>query len=105
MKKLFSVLLSVIFVLILLPTSNVSTALAHEDDVIINIKDFGAVGDGKTNDRGAIMAAFNYAITNYACVLLHAGIIRMSLIHSALAAPHPIIVIADSQSHAETILI
>lgn len=66
LKKLFSVLLSVIFVLTLLPMNSVSTALAQEKEIIVNVKDFGAVGDGKTNDQSAMVSAFKYAINNYA---------------------------------------
>lgn len=32
-----------------------------ETETIVNVKDFGAVGDGKTDDRGALLQAFAYA--------------------------------------------
>ena len=39
---------------------------SEQDMVIVNVKDFGAKGDGKTNDYAAMMSAFDYAITHYA---------------------------------------
>ena len=39
---------------------------AQDNTIIVNVKDFGAVGDGVTNDRAAIMSAFDYAVSNYA---------------------------------------
>ncbi len=33
---------------------------------IVNVKDYGAVGDGATDDKAAIMAAFDYAVREYA---------------------------------------
>ena len=40
--------------------------LAEQGEVVVNVKDFGAKGDGVTSDRAAILAAFDYAIDNYA---------------------------------------
>lgn len=42
------------------------TAASQEAEIIVNVKSFGAKGDGVTSDRTAIMSAFNYAISNYA---------------------------------------
>ena len=35
------------------------------ESVVVNVKDFGAVGDGKTDDRSAIIDAFWFALTEY----------------------------------------
>lgn len=37
-----------------------------DESVVVNVKDFGAVGDGKTDDRAAMLAAFDYAVYHYA---------------------------------------
>ena len=39
---------------------------ATDESVVVNVKDFGAVGDGKTDDRAAMLAAFDYAVYHYA---------------------------------------
>lgn len=67
LKKFWLVLLSVLMVLTMLPMSGFSHMVAAQEvDVIVNVKDFGAVGDGVTDDRAAIMSAFDYAVSNYA---------------------------------------
>lgn len=67
LKKFWLVLLSVLMVLTMLPMSGFSHLVAAQEvDVIVNVKDFGAVGDGVTDDRAAIMSAFDYAVSNYA---------------------------------------
>lgn len=38
-----------------------------EDATRINVRDFGAIGDGVTNDEDAIRAAFAYAVENLPC--------------------------------------
>ena len=63
MRKYFAVLLSL---LLLLTTCPWSVAVSAEEEVIVNVKDFGAVGDGRTDDRAAMLSAFNYAVTHYA---------------------------------------
>ena len=60
-----TVLCCVALMLAMAPVS-VLHITAQGESVVVNVKDFGAVGDGKTNDRAAMMKAFNYAITNYA---------------------------------------
>lgn len=48
--------------------------LANRFADVINVKDYGAVGDGVTDDTAAIQAAFDYAITkNQATVFFPAG--------------------------------
>ena len=59
MKRIQSVILLVLVLLMALPPY---VALADTpEEAFINVKDFGAVGDGKTDDRAAILSAFNYA--------------------------------------------
>lgn len=65
MKRLCSVLLALLLLLAMLPVS-AATVVSQEEEIIVNVKDFGAKGDGVTSDRTAIMSAFNYAISNYA---------------------------------------
>ena len=67
-KKLLSILCSLLLVILLLPIGAVSVVVATEEteNVIVNVKDFGAKGDGVNSDRGALLNAFNYAISNYA---------------------------------------
>lgn len=64
-KRLCSVLLALLLLLTMLPVS-AATVVSQEEEIIVNVKDFGAKGDGVTSDRTAIMSAFNYAISNYA---------------------------------------
>lgn len=67
MKRWLTMVCSVALILALLPMGAFSAPVkAQEDPVIVNVKDFGAVGDGVTDDRAAIMSAFNYAVANYA---------------------------------------
>lgn len=65
MKRLCSVLSALLLLLTMLPVS-AATVASQEEEIIVNVKDFGAKGDGVTSDRTAIMNAFNYAISNYA---------------------------------------
>lgn len=68
MKKALSVLLALLLVLMLLPVGAIPVLVRAEDDVneaVVNVKDFGAVGDGKTDDRQAIMDAFYHAMVEY----------------------------------------
>ena len=37
-----------------------------QEEVVVNVKDFGAKGDGVTNDYAAMMSAFNHAVSHYA---------------------------------------
>ena len=64
MKKIFSFLLSLVLLLALCPMGSVVSA--GEDEIVINVKDFGAKGDGVTNDYAAMMSAFNHAVSHYA---------------------------------------
>ena len=68
MKKLLSVLCAVSLLWIIFPVEAVFVAAQEQPtaSVIVNVKDFGAVGDGVTDDRAAMMAAFDYAVINYA---------------------------------------
>ncbi len=67
MKRCVSVCLCLSMLLMLLPVGAISTVAAAEKlaDVILNVKDFGAVGDGKTDDEAAIWAAFECALMDY----------------------------------------
>ena len=65
MKKFVTVLCCVALMLAVVPTSTWCVT-AQGEGAVVNVKDFGAVGDGKTNDYAAMMKAFDYAITNYA---------------------------------------
>lgn len=42
-------------------------AIKSAETKVINVKDFGAVGDGVTNDQPAIIAAFDAALENLPC--------------------------------------
>lgn len=64
MKKIFAILLSVWLLLAMLPA--IAVTAIGEEETVINVKDFGAMGDGVTDDYIAMMSAFNYAITHYA---------------------------------------
>jgi hypothetical protein len=49
-------------------TSAIQTQInsrVSKDDIFVNVKDFGAVGDGVTDDAPAINSAITYAINNY----------------------------------------
>jgi hypothetical protein len=50
-------------------TTNVGNKLAQT----VSVKDFGAVGDGTTNDTGAIQAAVSYVYANPAALYFPAG--------------------------------
>ncbi len=66
MKRWLTMVCSVALILALLPMGAFAAPVrAQEDTVIVNVKDFGAVGDGKTDDRTAIMEAFYFALTEY----------------------------------------
>lgn len=64
MKRIFAILLSVWLLLAMLPA--IAVTAIGEGETVVNVKDFGAKGDGVTNDYAAMMSAFNYAITHYA---------------------------------------
>ena len=66
MRKALSVLLCMIFVLTVLPMGALSVAAEDEpESVVLNVKDFGAVGDGKTDDEAAIWATLECALMDY----------------------------------------
>ena len=66
MKRWLTWVCSAALLLALLPMGAFSVPVAaQEESVIVNVKDFGAVGDGKTDDRTAIMEAFYFALTEY----------------------------------------
>ena len=47
--------------------------------MLVNIKDFGAVGDGVTDDRAAIQAAVDHAVTKkQSGILIPSGTYRVS---------------------------
>ena len=64
MKNFLCVVFSALLLLTMLSFGVV--VASEQDMVIVNVKDFGAKGDGKTNDYAAMMSAFDYAITHYA---------------------------------------
>lgn len=64
LKNFLCVVFSALLLLTMLPFGVV--VASEQDMVIVNVKDFGAKGDGKTNDYAAMMSAFDYAITHYA---------------------------------------
>lgn len=65
LKRIFSVVISLLLLLSALPVSAVAVS-EQTDEIIVNVKDFGAKGDGVTSDRTAILSAFSYAINHYA---------------------------------------
>ena len=66
MKRILSVCVAVLLLLAAFPLGAVSVAVAEEtESVVLNVKDFGAVGDGKTDDRTAIMETFHVALLDY----------------------------------------
>lgn len=66
-RRFWAVLISVLLILTMVPAGAFAlSVVAQEDTVIVNVKDFGAKGDGQTSDQTAIMNAFGYAISNYA---------------------------------------
>lgn len=66
MKRWLTLVCSAALLLALLPMGAFSVPVAaQEESVIVNVKDFGAVGDGQTDDRTAIMEAFYFALTEY----------------------------------------
>ena len=69
MKKAISLVLALLFLLTALPMGAIPVAAeevyAEDGSVIVNVKDFGAVGDGKTDDRQAILEAFYFAMVEY----------------------------------------
>lgn len=64
-RKILATLCVAVLLLLSLMSVGCVVTLAEEESVIVNVKDFGAKGDGKTDDRGAILAAFSYAVDNY----------------------------------------
>lgn len=68
MKKAVSILLTLLLVLAMMPAGAIPMLVAAEEsaeEVILNVKDFGAVGDGKTDDEAAIWATFESALMDY----------------------------------------
>lgn len=68
MKRVLSFLLSIMLVLTVLPMGALYAPVVAEgepESVVLNVKDFGAVGDGKTDDEAAIWATFESALMDY----------------------------------------
>lgn len=68
MKKVLSFLLSIMLMLTVLPMGALYAPVVAEgepESVVLNVKDFGAVGDGKTDDEAAIWATFESALMDY----------------------------------------
>ena len=68
MKKVLSFLLSMLLVLSVLPMGMLCAPVTAEgelESVVLNVKDFGAVGEGKTDDEAAIWATFECALMDY----------------------------------------
>ena len=65
-------------------TGSVARTVASKVNDTVSVKDFGAVGNGVTNDTAAIQAAINYAITNSFTVSFPNG---NYLIQSAINIP------------------
>ena len=62
MKRILSFILVIAMIFMSFP---VCFAFADTtEETIVNVKDFGAIGDGKTDDRQALLDAFDYAIDN-----------------------------------------
>jgi len=56
----------------------VTTTVQNKLRQYVSVKDFGAVGDGVTNDQPAIQTALNYAATVYASVFFPRGEYRIN---------------------------
>lgn len=68
MKKILSVLVAVLLLLMMVPLGAIPSATAAEEEtesVVLNVKDYGAVGDGVTDDRNAIIETFRVALYDY----------------------------------------
>jgi len=60
--------------------STTARTLANRFADVVNVKDFGAIGDGVTDDTAAIQAAINYCQTNGLCLNFAAGVYSISSI-------------------------
>lgn len=58
-------------------TGAVSRSVQNKLEEVVSVKDFGAVGDGTTDDTAAIQAAFN-SISNYSSVFFPTGTYLLS---------------------------
>src|SRR5690348_16772399 len=58
--------------------SSTSRTLADRGADLVNVKDFGAVGNGSTNDTTNIQAAITYAAANAKGIYLPLGTYRVS---------------------------
>ena len=67
MKKMLSVLVAMLLLLMTVPMGAIPVATAAEEteSVVLNVKDYGAVGDGVTDDRAAIIETFRVALFDY----------------------------------------
>lgn len=59
-------------------TAKISQTVQYKLQQIVSVKDFGAVGDGVTDDTAAVHASFNYAIANTSAVFFPAGTYRVT---------------------------
>jgi hypothetical protein len=57
--------------------SNTARSLANRFSDVVNVKDFGAKGDGVTDDTAAIQAAINFGSANKKSVLIPSGIFKV----------------------------
>lgn len=63
-KRLSCIIISILLVALACIIPNVSANEIKSGVKYINVKDFGAVGDGITDDKSAIVSALNYAALN-----------------------------------------
>ena len=67
MKRWIAAVCAALLWLAVLPVGSLPavTAEGETESVVLNVKDFGAVGDGKTDDEAAIWATFECALMEY----------------------------------------
>ena len=66
MKKVFAIMAAMLLLITTVPMGTAFVAAEEKpESVVLNVKDFGAVGDGKTDDEAAIWATFECALMDY----------------------------------------